>query len=416
MKEYRRRKMEQKLEKYARLVVRKGVNIEKNQILVINAPIECADFARKIAKEAYLAGARDVVVSWNDEVLGRIRFMHAPEEIFDEFPDWRKEMYIGYARQGAAFISIAASDPEILKGVNPDRIARTQKASGNALKEYRERMMNNKNTWCVVSIPTVNWAKKMFPKLSEREAMAKLWEAILETVRVGDGDPIESWEKHLNILKKNKELMNQYNFKSLHYKNSLGTDLTIELPKGHIWFSGSEFTPEGREFVANMPTEEVYTMPKKHGVNGTVVSSKPLNYHGNLIEEFKLTFKDGKVIEYSAKKGQEILEKLLTADDSSAYLGEVALVPHDSPISNLNILFYNTLFDENASCHLAFGKAYPVCIAGGDKMNESELEAADVNDSIIHEDFMVGTKDLEIIGITEDGKEVAVFKNGNFAW
>ena len=160
--------MEQKLEKYARLVVRKGVNIEKNQILVINAPIECADFARKIAKEAYLAGARDVVVSWNDEVLGRIRFMHAPEEIFDEFPDWRKEMYIGYARQGAAFISIAASDPEILKGVNPDRIARTQKASGNALKEYRERMMNNKNTWCVVSIPTVNWAKKMFPKLSEK--------------------------------------------------------------------------------------------------------------------------------------------------------------------------------------------------------------------------------------------------------
>lgn len=408
--------MEQKLEKYARLVVKTGVNIQKDQILVVNSPIECADFARKIAKEAYAAGAKDVVVSWNDEKLSKIRFTDAPDKVFDEFPNWRKEMYLGYAKEGAAFVSIAASDPEILKDVNPDRIARMQKVSGNALKEYRERMMNNKNTWCVVSIPTVSWAKKIFPQLSEAEAVARLWDAILETVRVGDGDPIAAWQSHLKTLTKSKELMNEYNFTRLHYKNALGTDLTVELPKGHIWLSGAEFTPDGREFVANMPTEEVFTLPKKHGVNGTVVSSKPLNYHGNLIEEFKLTFKDGKVIEYSAKKGQLILEKLLTADESAAYLGEVALVPHDSPISNLNILFYNTLFDENASCHLAFGKAYPVCIEGGDKMDESALEAAEVNDSLIHEDFMIGTADLEITGITQDGKEVAVFKNGNFAW
>ena len=408
--------MEQKLEKYARLVVKTGVNIQKDQILVVNSPIECADFARKIAKEAYAAGAKDVVVSWNDEKLSKIRFTDAPDKVFDEFPNWRKEMYLGYAKEGAAFVSIAASDPEILKDVNPDRIARMQKVSGNALKEYRERMMNNKNTWCVVSIPTVSWAKKIFPQLSEAEAVARLWDAILETVRVGDGDPIAAWQSHLKTLTKSKELMNEYNFTRLHYKNALGTDLTVELPKGHIWLSGAEFTPDGREFVANMPTEEVFTLPKKHGVNGTVVSSKPLNYHGNLIENFKLTFKDGKVIEYSAKKGQSILEKLLTADESSAYLGEVALVPHDSPISNLNILFYNTLFDENASCHLAFGKAYPVCIEGGDKMDESALEAAEVNDSLIHEDFMIGTADLEITGITQDGKEVAVFKNGNFAW
>ncbi len=408
--------MEQKLEKYARLVVKTGVNIQKDQILVVNSPIECADFARKIAKEAYAAGAKDVVVSWNDEKLSKIRFTDAPDKVFDEFPNWRKEMYLGYAKEGAAFVSIAASDPEILKDVNPDRIARMQKVSGNALKEYRERMMNNKNTWCVVSIPTVSWAKKIFPQLSEAEAVARLWDAILETVRVGDGDPIAAWQSHLKTLTKSKELMNEYNFTRLHYKNALGTDLTVELPKGHIWLSGAEFTPDGREFVANMPTEEVFTLPKKHGVNGTVVSSKPLNYHGNLIEDFKLTFKDGKVIEYSAKKGQSILEKLLTADESAAYLGEVALVPHDSPISNLNILFYNTLFDENASCHLAFGKAYPVCIEGGDKMDESALEAAEVNDSLIHEDFMIGTADLEITGITQDGKEVAVFKNGNFAW
>lgn len=407
--------MEEKLEKYARLIVKTGVNIQKNQILVINSPIECADFARRVADAAYDAGAKDVVVNWNDEILNKIRFTKAPDEVFDEFPEWRKEFYLGYARQGAAFVSIAASDPEILKDVNPDRIARTQKVSGNALKEYRERMMSNKNTWCVVSIPTKAWAQKIFPNDSVEAAVDKLWQAILQTVRVGEGDPVAAWEKHQASLKKSKDLMNAYNFKYLKYRNSIGTDLTVELPEGHIWLSGAEYTPEGREFIANMPTEEVFSMPKRNGVNGTVVSSKPLNYHGNLIENFKLTFKEGKVVEYSAEKGQAILQKILEADDSSSYLGEVALVPYDSPISNLDILFYNTLFDENASCHLAFGKAYPVCIKNGDTMSAGELEKAGVNDSLIHEDFMIGTADLEIIGVTHEGKEVTVFKNGNFA-
>lgn len=407
--------MDKKLEQYARLVVKTGVNIKENQILVINAPIECAAFARMIASAAYAAGARDVIVSWNDEILSKIRFTAAPEEVFDEFPEWRKDLYISYARQGAAFVSIAASDPELLKEVKPDRIARVQKASAMALKEYRERMMSNKNPWCVVSIPTKAWAKKVFPALTEDAAVDQLWDAILKTVRIdGTNDPVKAWQLHQATLEKSKNFMNDCNFKSLMYKNSLGTDLTIELPDGHVWISGAEHTPDGRAFIANMPTEEVFTLPNRNGVNGKVVSSKPLNYHGNLIENFTLTFKEGKVVAYMAEKGQEILQKLLEADDSSSYLGEVALVPHNSPISNLNILFYNTLFDENASCHLALGKAYPTCIKDGDTMSKEQLEKRGVNDSLIHEDFMIGTADLQITGIKQNGEAVVIFKDGNF--
>lgn len=407
--------MENKLDKYARLIVKTGVNLAENQLLVINAPIECADFARKIATAAYAVGARDVVVSWNDEQLAKIRFDLAPDEIFDEFPQWRKAMYVDYARQDAAFVSIAASDPELLRSVKPDRVARAQKASGLALKEYRERLMSNKNPWCVVSIPTKAWAMKVFPQDTPEAAIEKLWEAILQTVRVdGVGDPVQAWEKHQEMLETYKNFMNENRFRYLKYKNSLGTDLTVELPEGHVWASGADYTPKGRPFIANMPTEEVFSLPKRDGVNGKVVSSKPLHYNGNLIEHFTLTFKDGKVIAYSAEKGQEILQKLLEVDAGSAYLGEVALVPFDSPISNLNILFYNTLFDENASCHLALGKAYPTCIKGGDSMSEAELANAGVNDSLVHEDFMIGTADLEIVGITKGGKEVQVFKDGNF--
>lgn len=405
-----------KLKKYARLIVETGVNLKKGQTLVVGAPVECAEFARLVASAAYKAGARDVVINYNDEAFSKIRFMSAPEEVFDEFPEWRKQMMIGYARQGAAFVTIASSDPEILKQADPERIARAQRAGATALKEYRQRLMSNQNAWCIASVPTKAWARKVFAGESEERAVELLWDAILRTVRVdADGDPVAAWKAHQARLKQSKDFLNECNFKYLRYKNSLGTDLTVELPDGHIWLSGAELTPDGREFIANMPTEEVFTMPKKTGVNGTAVSAKPLNYHGNLIEDFTLRFERGKVVEYEAKKGREILQKLLEADENAVYLGEVALVPHDSPISNLNILFYNTLFDENASCHLALGKAYPTCIAGGASMSKEELERAGVNDSLIHEDFMIGTKDLEIVGVKQDGEEIVVFQQGNFA-
>lgn len=404
------------LEKYARLIVKTGLNLQNGQLLVIVSPIECAYFTRMIAEMAYQEGAKDVIVSWKDELLAKIRFLHAPETVFDEFPEWQKEFFLSYVRQGAAFLSIHASDPELLKDVNPERVAKSQKASNTALKEYRERLMSNKNVWSVVSIPTSSWSRKVFPHLSEKDAVEKLWKTIFKTVRVDTEDPVVAWEKHLVHLKQRLDFLNSSQFKYLHYKNAIGTDLKIELPENHIWLGGSEYTPEGIEFIANMPTEEVFTLPKKTGVNGTVVSSKPLHYNGNLIENFSLTFEAGQIMDFRAEKGYAILEKLIGTDEGSRYLGEVALVPYDSPISNSNILFFNTLFDENASCHLALGKAYPVCIKNGENMSKEELAASGVNDSLVHEDFMLGTKDLEIVGVTAAGDEIPVFKKGNFAF
>jgi len=403
------------LEKYALLLVKTGINIQKDQTLVINSPIECAAFTRIVSRIAYAEGAREVVVNWRDELSSKIKFMFAPEEVFLEYPDWQRDFYLSNARIGAAFLSISASDPELMKDVNPERMSKANKTASTAIKEYRDRLMSNKNVWCVASIPTISWAKKVFPEISEDEAMEKLWNSIFKTVRVDTEDPVASWKTHKLNLQKSMDFLNSNNFKYLHYKNSLGTDLEIELPENHLWLGGSDYTPEGVEFIANMPTEEVFTLPKKTGVNGTVVSSKPLNYNGNLIENFSITFKQGKIVDYKAENGYDILKSIIETDEGSYYLGEVALVPYDSPISRSNILFYNTLFDENASCHLAIGKAYPVCIKNGENLSNEELIKLEVNDSFAHVDFMVGTEDLQIIGTKADGKEVTVFENGNFA-
>ena len=405
------------LKQYARLVVKVGVNLQRDQILVINSPIECADFARVMAEEAFAAGAHDVVVSWGDELLAHVRYAGGSQELFTEFPEWRQKFYTDYAEQGAAFVSIAAHDPEIFRDIDPEKLKLAQQAAGAALLEYRERLMNNRNTWCVVSVPTRGWARKVFPKMDETAAVKRLWQEIFQAVRIETGkDPVVAWAEHIAFLHRAAKFMNDHAFRELHYTNALGTDLTIELPEGHIWASGSEDSELGIPFAANMPTEEVYTLPKRDGVNGTVVAAKPLNFNGNLIEDFRLTFKDGKVIQYAAGKGEAILKGLLETDEGSSFLGEVALVPYDSPISKSGILFYNTLFDENASCHLALGKAYPTCIAGGEKMDSVTLAQHGVNDSLLHEDFMVGTRDLAIVGTTKDGRQVQVFQNGNFAF
>ncbi len=403
-------------EKYARLIVKTGINIQPNQTLVITSPIECAEFTRIITEIAYQEGAREVVVSWKDELLSKIRFLQGPEEIFDEFPDWQKEFYLSYLHKGAAFLRIAAEDPELMKDVNPERMMKAQKASSTALQEYREHLMSNKNVWSIASMPTKAWAKKVFPKLSDEEAVERLGEAICKTVRVDQDDPVAAWKMHIQRLKKSMDFMNSHKFCSLEYKNSLGTNLTIELPDEHIWLGGSEYSAGGIEFIANMPTEEVFTLPKRTGVNGTAVSSKPLNYNGNLIEDFTLVFKEGKVVDCHAKKGEDILKKLIATDEGSCYLGEVALVPHESPISQSNILFYNTLFDENASCHLALGKAYSVCIKDSESKSKAQLLELGMNDSLVHEDFMIGTSDLTIIGTTATGEKIPVFKNGNFVF
>lgn len=403
--------------KLARLAVRTGINIQKGQTLIINSPIECAAFARFAAAEAYEAGAHDVVMNWSDEKFARLRYEKAPEEVFEEFPDWRYRFYMDYAKEGAAFLSVSARDPEIFNGISPTRLLTAQKTAGMALVEYRERIMKSRNTWCVISVPTAGWAKKVFPDLPPEQAAEKLWDEILQSVRIsGADDPVEVWKRHIQNLSKAADFLNGHDFHSLHYQNSLGTDLVIELPEGHIWAGGAEYSEDGTLFVANMPTEEVFTAPKRDGVNGVVFASRPLVYQGNLIEKFRVEFKDGRVVKYSAERGEEHLKALFETDDGSNYLGEVALVQYDSPISKSGVLFYNTLFDENASCHLAFGKAYPSCIKDGSKLNSVELIRRGLNDSLKHEDFMVGTEDLSITGRKKDGSEVPVFVNGNFAF
>ncbi|WP_353893675.1 aminopeptidase [Proteinivorax hydrogeniformans] len=406
--------MSKNIERYADLLVRIGINIQENQVLVINSPIDCAEFARIVSIKAYEAGAREVVMRWNDEKSTKIRYEMANDEVFDEFPNWAKQQMNELAEKDAAFLSIAASDPELMKDVDPKKISRQNKAGSIALEAYRTRLMSNKNVWCVASIPTEAWAKKVFPNDSTENAMEKLWEAIFKAVRADKDDPVKAWVQHQNDLDSRLKFLNENKFKSLRFKNSLGTDITTELPKDHVWVGGGSEAPKGYTFVANMPTEEVFTMPKLDGVNGKVVSSIPLNYNGNLIDDFTLTFKDGLVVDYTAKKGENSLKELLNTDDGAKRLGEVALVPYDSPISNQNILFYNTLFDENASCHFALGKAYSSCVKGGDDMSKEELKEVGANDSLTHVDFMIGTEDLEIMGIKEDGTETLVFDKGNF--
>ena len=404
------------LKKYAKLAIYQGVNVQKNQTLVISSPIECAKFTRMLVEEAYIKGAKEVVVQWNDELTGKLKYKYSPMEVFETVPEWVKESRLSYAKEGACFLSISASDPELLKDVDPKKVATFRKASSIASREFSSRLMSNENAWSIVSIPTVGWAKKVFPNVSEDEAVEKLWAAIFKIVRVDSQDPVKAWEEHKNTLKKNMDFLNSKRFKSLHYTNSLGTDLIIQLPEKHLWAGGAEFTQDGTEFIANMPTEEIFSMPKKTGVNGKVVSSMPLNYGGNLINNFSLTFKDGKVVDFSAEEGYETLKNLLDTDEGAKYLGEVALVPYNSPISNSNIIFFNTLYDENASCHLAFGKAYSLCIKDGEKMSEEELLKEGANDSLTHVDFMIGTKDLQITGTTYDNEKFDIFVNGNWAF
>ena len=409
---------ESRLQKMARLAIRTGLGLKHGQMLVIQSPIEpeCVAFARQVAGEAYSAGAHDVVIQWGDERFSRIRYEMASDAVFSEFPEWRYHFFMDYALQGAAFLTISAQDPELFRGISPERITTSQRAAGAALLEYRQRLMKNQNTWCILSVPTASWACRVFPGITDDEAVERLWDAIFAAVRVTDeGDPALAWEEHLAFLARAADFMNTSRFRALRYQNGLGTDLTVELPEEHIWAGGAEYSEDGTIFVANLPTEEIYTAPRRDGTEGTVAATRPLVYQGNLIEGMRLTFSHGHVANCFAKRGREHLDALLATDDGASFLGEVALVPQDSPSSRSGILFYNTLFDENASCHFALGKAYPTCIRGGDSMESAVLAQHGINDSLIHEDFMIGSEDLSITGIRADGSEIPVFINGNFA-
>lgn len=405
---------EQQLEKYAELIVKVGVNVQKDQDVFVNSSIEVAPLARLVASKAYEAGARNVHIDWSDEATTRLKFEKASDDVFTQFPEWEALKRNTFVDKGAAFISIVSSSPDLLKGVDPQRIGNNQKASGQALEHFRRCVQANKVSWTVVAASSRDWAAKVFPDVVVEEAVEKLWDAIFQSIRLNSDNPVQAWTEHNETLHKKVEVLNSKHFHKLHY-TAPGTDLTIELPEKHLWVGAGSVNEKDVPFMANMPTEEVFTVPHKLGVNGYVSSTKPLSYGGNLIDNFKITFENGRIVKVEAEQGQEILQQLVDTDEGSHFLGEVALVPHQSPISESNILFYNTLFDENASNHLAIGSGYAFNVEGGTKMSQEELEENGVNRSITHVDFMIGSADMDIDGILKDGTTEPIFRKGNWA-
>jgi aminopeptidase len=403
------------LQKYADLAVKVGVNVQKGQTLVVGATLDAAEFVRLVVKSAYETGAKNVIVNWSDDVVSRTKYELAPDEAFTEYPVHRANEQIELAEQGAAFMAIISASPDLLKGVNPDRIANFQKAAGTALAKYRQMAQSDKVSWTVIAVPSPAWAAMVFPDAPSEKQVDLLWDAIFKATRVDVENPVEAWNVHNDNLHEKVSYLNEKRYQKLHY-TAPGTDLTIELPKNHLWVGAGSVNEKGTEFMANMPTEEVFTVPYRTGVNGTVASTKPLSYGGNIIDRFSITFENGRIVGYKAEVGEEILKRLVETDEGSHYLGEVALVPYNSPISQSNVLFFNTLFDENASNHLAIGSAYAFCIEGGKEMSPEELKENGLNESLTHVDFMIGSQEMNIDGITADGITEPVFRNGNWAF
>lgn len=400
---------------YARVLLEKGINLQKDQILVINTPVESHSFASLLAEEAYKAGAAQVVFNWYCNETTRLRYQYETQDKFETVPQWRSEFNLYYYRKGAAFLSLISADPYTMEGIDRKKIFAWQKAFHQAVKEYSDGMMASRTNWLVAAVPGTVWAKLLYPELPEQEGMDKLWLQILDVSRCLGDDPLADWDKHLAELKQRREWLTAQQFTALEYTSPKGTKLTVGLPEHHIWQGGAESTTRGFLFNANIPTEEVYSAPQADRVDGVVWSTKPLVYNGNLIENFRFTFQDGKVVDVQAEKGEDILKDLIQMDEGTCRLGEVALVPYHSPISLTNRIFYETLFDENAACHLALGDSYPTCLENGPELTEEELKKAGLNDSMIHVDFMVGSPDLTITGIKKDGTKVPVFVDGDWA-
>ena len=406
---------EDKLAEYADLAVRVGINVQPGQYVLINTTTDTLDFTRLVVKKAYEAGAKRVHVNFTDGPINRAFYDLAPDSEMHEFPAWMVAQREELIEEQGALLWIDAEDPDLLTGVSAKRISNQQKASGKALEKYRSAVMSDNVAWSIVAIPSEKWAAKVFPDLPKEEQVSSLWEAIFKTVRIGKGPAVELWKAHIDELESRATALNEKRYKKIIYK-APGTDLTIELPEKHLWLSGAGRTPENTKFIANMPTEEVYTAPLKLGVNGYVRNTKPLVYSGNVIDGFTLTFENGKIVKALAEVGNDLLQELIQNDEGSAYLGELALVPHESPISSSEILFFNTLFDENASNHLAIGEAYPTCVEGARGLEEAQLQALGINTSITHEDFMIGSAEMDIDGELEDGTTEPIFRKGNWAF
>jgi len=407
---------EQKLTKYAELIVNVGLNLQPGQRLYILAYVlEAAPLVRQVMRSAYQNECRLVSVLWLDEQLDKIRYQSAPPDSFEEFETWATDGLLQCVERGDAFLQIGGLNPELLKDQNPELIAIANRTRAKYLKPIRAHQGKNSMQWTVVVPPTPGWAVKVFPLDTPKDAEEQLWDAVFKVCRLDEPDPAVFWKHQINNLEKRAKYLTEKQYTKLIFKGP-GTNLSIGLPDGHIWEGGRSKTPSDMSFVANLPTEEVFTLPHKNKIEGTVTATKPLSYQGNLIENFSLTFSEGKVVEFSAEKGEETLRNLLETDQNSKSLGEVALVPHQTPISQIGFIFLNTLYDENASNHLALGSAYRDTLQGGLAMSEEEFAQAGGNNSLIHVDFMFGSGEMDLDGLMADGASEPVMRAGEWAF
>ncbi|MEJ6348733.1 aminopeptidase [Holzapfeliella sp. He02] len=403
------------LGKYADLTIQTGVAVKPGDTIVLQIATDQREFAHLLAEKAYEQGAAEVIVKWQDETLNRLNLLHADEDRLTTFSSSQEAQVNEWLDKKVKRISVISNNPDALSGVDQNRLAKMQSAMTKGMLPIRRATQNNDLSWTIVGAASEGWAKHVFPDVSPAEAVDKLWHEIFKTTRIYAENPIEAWQEHKTNLRQKAKVLNDKQFKALHYTSDL-TDITIGLPQNHIWHSAGAVNRDGEEFMPNMPTEEVFTAPDFRYIDGVIASTKPLSYSGQLIEGIKVTFKDGQITKITADKGQETLEHLIQTDDGAKSLGEVALVPYSSPISQSQIIFFNTLFDENASNHVAIGAAYPFSIENGTEMSPIELRKNGLNVSQTHVDFMVGSNKMNIEGIAEDGSRFQVFENGEWAF
>tara|TARA_B100001057_G_scaffold486858_1_gene568674 strand:+ start:2120 stop:3355 length:1236 start_codon:yes stop_codon:yes gene_type:complete len=404
---------EQKIDKLAELAVKTGVSLQKGQDLLLTSPIEALPLVRKVVEHAYKAGANLVTPLFSDPEITVSRFKYASDQSFDKATNW---LYNGMAEafdNNTARLAIVGEDPLLLSGQDPSKVSRANKATSIAAKPAMERITRFDINWNLISWPGKAWARQMFPELDQENAQRKLADAIFTASRVNSSDPISEWKKHNINLRKWSDWLNSQNFYALSYKGP-GTNLTVGLADDHEWMGGASMAQNGVICNPNIPSEEVFTTPHAFRVDGEVCATKPLSHQGSLIENIKVKFEKGKIIEAHASKGEEVLLKVLDSDEGARRLGEVALVPDDSPISNTGLLFYNTLFDENAACHIALGQCYAKCFKG-DQLSKEEIASKGGNSSMIHIDWMIGSNKIDIDGVFKDGTKVPIFRQGNWA-
>lgn len=402
------------LRRYAKLLAKTSLNIQKGQWVIISAELDQPEFLEMVVEECYRAGAGYVSVDFSHQPLAKLHYKYASEATLSKTEKWEIERLELRKKELPAMLYLESADPDGLAGIDQEKFTKVRMARTKVFKPYRDEM-DNKYQWCIAAVPSKAWAKKVFPGVMVNTAVEKLWDAILLASRADGPDPVRAWARHNDELAKRCDYLNRLKLVALEYKSKNGTDFKVGLIEGSKFEGGGGNTMKGVYYNANVPTEEIFISPKAGDAEGIVYSAKPLSYQGELIENFSIRFKNGKAVEVKAEKNQHLLEKMISMDEGACMLGECALIPYDSPINNTGLLFYNTLFDENASCHLALGRGFSEVIEGYEDMTQEELKAKGINDSMIHVDFMIGSEDLDIFGVTKSGERVQIFKNGNWA-